>query len=173
MNVSPDTLNRFRKNQIETLTEEDFFELKKLIKIDSKMFIQLMRRGLSNIRKKTDIEVFFFIFNHLRTEMTEISAFLSKEVRRILKLIVKHGYYLRFPECDDLIRNCGDLKMVRLIHILIHNRNVKRILSHLDIYKLKKAALDLNDRIEKRKRLRNNHLDITLAPVDLDWVEGF
>lgn len=171
MKLSNDLIRKLRRNAILELTESDLLELRSYYRSNSKRFVNLIKRCLAKVKRKEDLDLFFFLEEKLGGIFYDISLFLSYELNNIFVIMVDNHFYKKFVEYEKYINACGNGKILNLIKKILARRDILKILERVDLYRLKKTALYLKEKIGVRNR-KAEEIDMNIAPLELNWAEG-
>lgn len=170
MEISEETIQKMHRNPTE-MSQQDFLELKKMFQVQNKRFIDLLKKILAEIKNKEQLPAFFFLMEHLKDEMTDISPFLSHHLNRLFRMMLDFRYYKKIAGLDFLLLQCGNLTTLRLLKQLIVARDIEKFITGLEIYKLKKVIFELSGKFDKKDEITYK-IQMEIAAEDTRWLEN-
>lgn len=158
------------ENNLLNLTIEDFLELKRYYNQDNKDFVKIIDHSFSKIKKREDLEIFLYVFEHLKAEIIDVSPFLAANINKIFVLLIKNNYYKQIAEYSFLLENCANIKILQLLNDFIKEKSTAKFLSTMEIYKIKKLVFDLSNKFKKNDIVYK--IQVELENEDLNWLDN-
>ena len=147
------------------------FELKRLYKYDVKQFIEYIKDYINYLFSYDNYEGFMKLYESLKTEIKDISPFLSREFGIIFINIIEAGELNKILENYELIETCGNYRLFEALKKLAMKGETNRRLDTKDIILLNRLVLSLEKRHNSERDI-SHKVELKIEEADLKWRES-
>ncbi len=152
------------------IEESVILEMKTLYRMDNRSFVALLKRFLSDLNHRSKIGSFTQVYASLSIEIGNVAPFVAPELNRFFKLLYDIGFYKMIMEHLGLFQSAADSKTLMVMKELLTRKDIQRIYSGVEIYRLKKAVIELSGKFRSKKEVIEN-FDVHLAPLSGEWMD--
>ena len=147
------------------------FELKRLYKYDANKFIEYIKDYINYLFSYDDYEGFMKLYESLKTEIKDISPFLSREFGIIFLNMIEKKELDKVLANYELIEACGNYKLYEALKKLSTKGETNRKLETKDIILLNRLVLALDKKHNSEKDI-SHKVELKIEDADLEWRES-